>query len=68
MRDFIQAHASIFASVANYFVMLFLASQLVNSLDYTGILPLLGDDGTVLYLLKGFLYNGSLLLYILLVI
>jgi p-aminobenzoyl-glutamate transporter AbgT len=66
MRDFIQAHASLFAAIPNYFVMLFIASQFLNCLDYTGILPLLGDDGTVLYVLKGFLYNGTLLLYILL--
>ena len=68
VRDFIQAHASIFSSVANYFVMLFLASQLVNSLDYTGILPLLGDDGTALFLIRGLLYDGPLLLYVLLAI
>lgn len=66
MRDFIQAHASLFAAIPNYFVMLFIASQFLNCLDYTGIFPLLGDDGTVLYVLKGFLYNGTLLLYILL--
>ena len=66
MRDFMQAHASIFAAIPNYFVMLFLASQFVNCLNYTGILPLLGDDGTVFFLLKGLLYNGTLLLYILL--
>ena len=66
MRDFMQAHASLFAAIPNYFVILFLASQFVNCLDYTGILPLLGDNGTVLYILKGLLYNGSLLLYILL--
>jgi p-aminobenzoyl-glutamate transporter AbgT len=66
MRDFMQAHASLFAAIPNYFVMLFLASQFVNCLDYTGILPLLGDNGIVLYLLKGLLYNGTLLLYILL--
>lgn len=68
VRDFIQAHASIFSSVANYFVMLFLASQLVNCLDYTGILPLLGDDGTALFLIRGLLYDGPLLLYVLLAI
>ena len=66
MRDFMQAHASIFAAIPNYFVMLFLASQFVNCLNYTGILPLLGDDGTFFYIIKGFLYNGTLLLYILL--
>ena len=66
MRDFMQAHASLFAAMPNYFVMLFLASQLVNCLDYTGILPFLGDDGTAFFLLKGLLYNCSLLLYILL--
>lgn len=66
MRDFMQAHASLFAAIPNYFVMLFMASQLVNFLDYTGILPLLGDNGTVLYILKGLLYNGTLLLYVLL--
>lgn len=66
MRDFMQAHASLFAAIPNYFVMLFMASQFVNFLDYTGILPLLGDNGTVLYILKGLLYNGTLLLYVLL--
>lgn len=66
MRDFMQAHASIFGTISNYFVMLFLSSQFVNCLEYTGILPLLGDNGTIFYLLKGFLYNGTLLLYILL--
>lgn len=66
MRDFMQAHASIFAAIPNYFVMLFLVSQFVNCLNYTGILPLLGDDGTFFYIIKGFLYNGTLLLYILL--
>ncbi len=68
MRDFMQAHVSIFSSISDYFVMLFFASQFINSLDYTNILPLLGDDGTVFYLLKGCLYNGPLLLYILLVL
>lgn len=66
MHDFVRAHVSIFSAVANYFVMLFLASQLVACLDFTGILTLMGDDGTALYLLKGVLYNGTLLLYILL--
>lgn len=68
MRDFIQAHVSIFAAMPNYFVMLFLASQLMGCLRFTGILPLLGDDGTVFFMLKGLLYNGSLLLYILLML
>ncbi|MBR1667872.1 MAG: AbgT family transporter [Bacteroidaceae bacterium] len=66
MRDFVHAHVSIFSTVANYFVILFLASQLVGCLDYTGILPLLGADATVLYILRGILYNVPLLLYILL--
>ena len=68
VRDSIQAHASIFSSVADCFVLLFLASQLVNSLDYTGILPLLGDDGTVLCWIRGLLYYVPLLLYVLLVV
>lgn len=66
IHDFVQAHVSIFSTVANYFVMLFLASQFIGCLNFTGILPLLGDDGTVFHLLKGLLYNGTLLLYILL--
>ncbi|NLV52597.1 MAG: hypothetical protein GXY64_04965 [Bacteroidales bacterium] len=66
MNDFVQAHVSMFSSVSRYFVLLFLSSQLIACLDFTGILPLLGDDGTTLFLLKGLLYNLSLLLYILL--
>ena len=66
MRDFVQAHVSIFSTVANYFVILFFASQLVGCVDFTGILPLLGDDGTVFYWMQGVLYNVPLLLYILL--
>lgn len=66
MRDLVHAHVSIFSTVANYFVILFFASQLVGCIEFTGILPLLGDDGTILYLLRGFLYNVPLLLYILL--
>jgi p-aminobenzoyl-glutamate transporter AbgT len=68
MHDFVRAHVSIFSALANYFFMLFLASQLVACIDFTGILPLLGDDGTAFFLLKGLLYNGPLLLYILLVL
>ena len=64
MSDFVHAHVSIFSTVANYFVILFFASQFVGCVDYTGILPLLGDDGTFLYFLRGFLYNVPLLLYI----
>lgn len=66
IRDFVQAHVSIFSPLANYFVLLFLASQLVQCLDFTGILPLMGDNGQVLFWLKGILYNVPLLLYILL--
>ncbi len=66
MHDFVHAHVSIFSAMPNYFVMLFFASQFLGCLNFTGILPLLGDDGTVFHILKGLLYNGSLLLYILL--
>lgn len=66
MRDFVHAHTSILSTVANYFVFLFFASQLVGCIEFTGILPLLGDDGTALYLLRGLLYNVPLLLYVLL--
>lgn len=66
MSDFVHAHVSIFSTLANYFVILFFSSQLVGCLEFTGILPLLGDDGTALYLLRGVLYNVPLLLYILL--
>ena len=68
MRDFVQANVSIFSAMPNYFVMLFFASQFLGCLNFTGILPLLGDDGTAFFILKGLLYNGSLLLYILLVL
>jgi p-aminobenzoyl-glutamate transporter AbgT len=66
MRDFVQAHVSIFSTLASYFVIVFLASQFIGCLEFTGILALLGDDGTALHLLRGFLYNLPLLLYILL--
>lgn len=66
MHDFVHAHVSIFSTLANYFVIVFFASQLVGCLEYTHILPLLGDDGTALYWLRGMFYNVPLLLYILL--
>jgi p-aminobenzoyl-glutamate transporter AbgT len=68
LHHFVHAHVAIFSTVANYFVILFLASQLVGCLDFTGILPLLGDDGTGLFVLKGILYNIPLLLYFLLLL
>lgn len=68
IRDFVEAHVAIFPTLANYFVILFLASQLVCCMEFTGILPLLGGDDTWLFLLKGLLYNVPLLLYILLAI
>ena len=66
LHDCVQAHISIFSTVANYFVILFFASQLVGCLEFTGILSLIGDDGTILYYIRGILYNVPLLLYILL--
>ena len=66
VHDFVQAHVSIFSTLASYFVIIFLTSQFIGCLEFTGILALLGDDGAVLYLLRGFLYNFPLLLYILL--
>lgn len=66
LRDFVHAHVAIFSSVASYFVILLFASQLVGCIEFTGILPLLGDDGTALFWLRGILYNVPLLLYILL--
>ena len=66
MRDFVHGHVAIISHLSNYFVMIFFASQLVGCLDFTGILPLLGDDGTALKLIRGFLYNIPLLFYILL--
>ena len=66
VHDFVQAHVSIFSTLSSYFVIVFLASQFMGCLEFTGILPLLGDDGTALYILRGCLYNLPLLLYILL--
>lgn len=66
ISDFVQAHAAIFSLLANYFVLLFLASQLICSLEFTGILLLIGDNDVWLFVLKGFLYYVPLLLYILL--
>lgn len=66
MRDFVHGHVSIFSTLANFFVILFFASQLIGCIEFTGILPLLGDDGTAVYWLRGLLYNIPLLLYILL--
>lgn len=68
MRDFIQAHVAIFPIVSNYFVVLFLASQLVGCIEFTGVLSLLGNQEQILYLLRGLLYNLPLLLYILLAV
>ena len=66
MHDFVQAHVAIFSTVAGYFVIVFLASQFIGCLEFTGILTLLGDDGTVLHILRVFLYDFPLVLYILL--
>ena len=66
MRDFVQAHVAIFSTVASYFVIVFLASQFVGCLEFTGILTLLGDDGMGLHILQEILYHLPLLLYILL--
>jgi p-aminobenzoyl-glutamate transporter AbgT len=66
MHDFVQAHVAIFSTVAGYFVIVFLASQFISCLEFTGILTLLGDDGTVLHILRVFLYDFPLVLYILL--
>ena len=68
LRDHVQAHVSIFSTLGGYFVLLFLASQLVCCVEFTGILPLLGDDGPMLALLKGVLYYVPLIFYIFLLL
>ena len=64
VRDYVQAHVSIFSTFGRCFVLLFLASQFVGCLEFTRMLPLLGDDGTMLAVLKGVLYYLPLILYI----
>ena len=65
--DFLRAHTAIFSTVANCFIFLFLASQFVGCLHFTGILTLLGDsDGIGLFVLKILLYGVPLLLYVVL--
>lgn len=66
MRDFVRAHVSVFSSVADYFVYLFLASQFIGCLQFTGILTLLGDDAFLLSVLRGLFYDIPLCCYILL--
>ena len=64
VRDHVQAHVSIFSSLGGCFLLLFLASQLVGCVEFTGILPFFGDDGTMLAAIKGVLYYVPLMLYI----
>lgn len=64
IRDYVQAHVSILSASGGCFVLLFIASQFVCCVDFTGILPLLGDDGMALVLLRWLLYYVPLLLYV----
>ena len=64
LRDHVQAHVSIFATFGSCFVLLFLASQLVGCVEFTDILPVLGDNGTMLSVLKGLLYYIPLVCYL----
>ena len=68
LYDFVHAHVSLFSSVGNYFVLLFMASQLIGCLEFTGILTLMGDSDMLIFILKGLLYNIPLLLYVLLLL
>ncbi|MCH5174371.1 MAG: AbgT family transporter [Prevotellaceae bacterium] len=68
LRDYVQAHVAIFSTLGGCFVLLFLASQLVCCVEFTGILPLVGDDGMVLAILKGVLYYVPLMLYVFLLL
>lgn len=64
IRDHVQAHVAIFSKVGGYFVLLFMASQLVGGVEFTGISHLLGDDWTMFHVLKGVVYYIPLILYI----
>lgn len=66
IRDYVQAHVSVFSTLGGFFVLLFLSSQFIGCIEFAGILPLLGDDGNMLAVLKGLLYDVPLILYILL--
>ncbi|MBQ6965805.1 MAG: AbgT family transporter [Bacteroidaceae bacterium] len=67
-HDFIHAHVSLFSRIGSYFVLLFMASQFVGCLEFTGMLDLMGGHETLLFVLKGVLYNIPLLLYLLLLL
>lgn len=64
IRDHVHAHISVFYTIGGYFVLLFLSSQFICCMEFTGILPFLGDDGTMLTVLKGLLYDLPLIFYI----
>lgn len=65
LSDFVQAHVSVFKISSPYFILLFLSSQLVNCLDYTDLLVLVGDENMLLFLCKCVLYYMPLLLFVL---
>lgn len=68
LQDFLHAHVALLAAVAPSFVFLFLGSQLVECLQFTGLLPLLGDEGLQLFVLKALFCYVPLLLYVLMVL
>lgn len=66
--DFIHAHTKIFFVVANYFVILFIASQFVCCLEFTEIFSLFSSGDVWLSAFRYFLYYFPLVLYIALAI
>ena len=66
ISDFIHAHTRIFSVVANYFVILFLASQFVCCLEFTDVFSLFSSGETCLFAFRCFLYYAPLVLYIVL--
>lgn len=54
--DFFHAQTAVFSRIGNYFVILFLAAQLVCCLDYTDIMLLSGYEDEIIIALKVLFY------------
>lgn len=68
LHDFLAAHTRLLSSVANYFVLLFLSSQFVCCLQFTGILELIGDNTLLSTVIGNILYYFPLFLYLVLAV
>lgn len=64
LHDFVHAHVFIFRNVSSYFILLFLSSLFINSIDYTDMLTFAGNESSLLFLVRLVFYYLPLPLYV----